>query len=40
MKPVKRMGVSKGKSAQSFRRQTRYTKAANVRVVPRGGIRL
>lgn len=41
MRPLKRFGVNKGKSAGHFRRNTRRTKAANMRGSPmRGGIRL
>lgn len=41
MRPVKRYGVSKHRSARSFRRNTSRTRAANVNPAPmRGGIRL
>lgn len=41
MRPVKRMMVSKSKSARKFRNDTRYTKGANMWTGPmRGGIRL
>ena len=39
MRPVKRMPVNKSRSAKKFRRQSVHTKAANVQVVPRGGLR-
>jgi len=37
---TKRFGVSKGKSARSFRESTKHTKAANMRQIMRGGWRL
>lgn len=41
MRPLKRSGVSKRRSASRFRRQSRYTKAPNVVGGPmRGGWRL
>lgn len=41
MRPLKRHGVSKYKSAKKFRHHGRHTKAANVNVgLARGGIRL
>lgn len=41
MRPLKRKGVAKGKSAKHFRRHVRHTKAPNMRGAPmRGGIRL
>lgn len=41
MRPVKRFGVSKGRSARRFRRQIGRTQALNFKVGPmRGGIRL
>ncbi|QXP08538.1 MAG: hypothetical protein [Arizlama microvirus] len=41
MRPLRRSGVSKGKSARQFRRSTRFTKAPNVAGGPmRGGWRL
>lgn len=41
MRPVKRMGVSKAKSAKQFRSNSYKTKAANMWTGPmRGGIRL
>lgn len=41
MRPLKRHGVSKGRSARKFRRDSGRTKALNVRAVPmRGGWRL
>ena len=40
MRPVKRYGVSKGKSAKQFRRNSRRTKSANMTGPMRGGIRL
>lgn len=41
MRPLKRFGVNKGKSARSFRGNTSRTKKANVHAGPmRGGIRL
>lgn len=40
MKPLKRSGVNKHKSAKQFRRHASKTKAANVAPRPmRGGIR-
>lgn len=41
MRPSKRYGVSKGRSASKFRSQSRRTKAPNVSAGPmRGGWRL
>ncbi|WNK14859.1 MAG: hypothetical protein [Microvirus sp.] len=41
MRPLKRSGVSKGKSAKKFRKQSSRTKMANLSPGPmRGGIRL
>lgn len=40
MRPVKRKPVSKFRSAKKFRRDSRKTKAANVKGPMRGGIRL
>lgn len=41
MRPVKRQGISKGRSAQVFRRHSMRTKGANLKGAPmRGGIRL
>lgn len=40
MKPLKRKGVSKHKSAKSFRKNTGHTKGANVAAPMRGGIRM
>ena len=40
MRPVKRYGVSKGRSASQFRRNTARTKALNMAGPMRGGIRL
>jgi hypothetical protein len=41
MRPLKRKGVSKYRSARSFRRHAKTTKAANMAVNPmRGGWRL
>lgn len=41
MRPVKRYGVNKRKSAKVFRKHSSRTKAANMRGAPmRGGIRL
>jgi len=41
MRPVKRYGVSKGRSAGKFRHQVSKTKSVNMRGAPmRGGIRL
>jgi len=39
MRPSRRGGVNKRKSAKSFRKQSRYTKGANFSQVMRGGIR-
>lgn len=39
MRPLRRHRVSKGRSARSFKRNVRRTKAANVSVM-RGGWRL
>ena len=40
MRPVKRHGVSKHRSAAKFRRNVRRTKGANVNAPMRGGWRL
>lgn len=41
MRPVRRKGVSKHRSARQFKRNIRRTKAPNMRLtVMRGGIRL
>lgn len=40
MRVLKRSGVSKGRSASKFRRQTRRTNARNMAGPMRGGIRL
>lgn len=40
MRPLKRKHVSKHKSASTFRRHSRRTKALNVVGLARGGIRL
>lgn len=41
MRPLKRSGVHKGKSANKFRHHVGHTKAANLRPMPmRGGYRL
>lgn len=41
MRPLRRTGVSKGRSARKFRNMSRYTKAPNVAMGPmRGGWRL
>lgn len=41
MYPVRRNGVSKGRSARKFRKNVAHTKAINLRGAPmRGGIRL
>lgn len=41
MRPSKRYGVNKGRSASKFRKQTHRTKSANIYAGPmRGGIRL
>lgn len=40
MRPLKRAGVSKYKSARHFRKHVGQTKAANVRGPMRGGWRL
>lgn len=41
MRPLKRMGVNKGRSARSFNKSQRFTKQANVApAVMRGGWRL
>lgn len=40
MRPVKRYGVSKGRSAGQFRKQSRRTQPVNMRGPMRGGIRL
>jgi hypothetical protein len=39
MSPLRRGGVNKKRSASSFRKQSRYTKGANMAQVMRGGIR-
>lgn len=40
MRPLKRFGVNKRKSARKFRRNVSKTKAANFSGPMRGGIRL
>lgn len=40
MRPVKRYGVNKRRSAKKFRRHAGRTKAANMKGPMRGGIRL
>lgn len=40
MRPLRRKGVSKKRSARKFRKQTMKTKAANLRGVMRGGYRI
>ncbi|UDN67700.1 hypothetical protein [robinz microvirus RP_96] len=41
MRPSRRYGVNKGRSASQFRRNSRRTKGINMRGAPmRGGIRL
>lgn len=41
MRPVKRYGVSKGRSARKFRKHSRRTAGINMKgAVMRGGIRL
>lgn len=40
MRPLKRSPVSKGASTKQFRRNSKYTKAANINGPMRGGIRL
>ena len=40
MKPLARHHVNKHRSARKFRKQTSYTKAANMNGPMRGGIRL
>lgn len=39
MRPVKRFGVNKRRSAKKFKKQVRRTKGANMAQVMRGGIR-
>lgn len=39
MRPSRRHGVNKRRSASKFKRQTRRTKGANMAQVMRGGIR-
>lgn len=39
MRPSRRHGVNKGKSARKFRGQSHRTKGANFQQVMRGGIR-
>jgi len=39
MRPVRRSGVSKRKSARTFRKHTMKTKSANMRGPMRGGFR-
>lgn len=39
MRPVRRFGANKRRSARTFRRHTRRTKGANIRSPARGGIR-
>lgn len=40
MRPLRRSGVNKHRSAGSFRRQTRRTQKRNMAAPMRGGIRL
>lgn len=40
MRPLRRGGVNKGRSARRFRRNTSRTKGANISGPMRGGIRL
>lgn len=40
MRPLKRSGVNKGKSARRFRKHSARTKGANMKSPMRGGIRL
>lgn len=40
MRPSRRSGVNKGRSAAQFRSNSRRTKGANMRGPMRGGIRL
>lgn len=40
MRPLKRRGVNKGRSARKFRKHSSRTKAANMAMPMRGGIRL
>jgi len=40
MRPVKRFGVNKNRSARQFRGHAKQTKYANLRGPMRGGIRL
>lgn len=40
MRPLRRMGVNKARSARKFRSQVRRTKVPNVTMVQRGGWRL
>ncbi|WNK14297.1 MAG: hypothetical protein [Microvirus sp.] len=40
MRPSRRHGVNKGKSARTFRKHSSRTKSANMRGPSRGGIRL
>lgn len=40
MRPVKRHGVNKGRSAAKFRKNIRHTKSPNMTVPMRGGWRL
>lgn len=40
MRPIRRLGVSKGRSAAKFRRNVRRTKAPNMNGPMRGGWRL
>lgn len=39
MRPLKRSGLNKHRSARKFRKQSRRTKGANMAQVMRGGIR-
>lgn len=40
MRPVRRSGVNKGRSAHQFRKNTRTVAAANMQGLNRGGWRL
>lgn len=40
MRPSRRRGVNKGRSAAKFRRSVSRTKVANIRGLTRGGIRM
>lgn len=39
MRPLRRSGVNRHRSARKFRKQVRRTKGANMNQVMRGGIR-